>query len=127
VSQNKKRWKKVRKLFKIKLRIEMESSKALPIAIIKTYTAYKHRTHIYKIWEYLGHNHPVVYKGYCDKLMGQSLTGRDELFNTLCFACKELYDEFYRKIPERIAMGDALCVALAVLKEREKELAKKNK
>ena len=119
MSKKKKRWKKVRKDFKVKLRAEMENSKALPIAILKTYTAYKHRTHIHKIWEYLGHNHPVAYTGYCDKLLGQSLTGIDELFQTLHFACKELYDEFYRKIPERIAMGDALCVALAVLKERK--------
>jgi hypothetical protein len=110
----KKRYKYIRKDFKYKLSWLM--SPALAMAIVQTYAAYRHRWHIATIWAYLGFNHPKAYEGYCDKLMGKHLSGKDELYHTLYFACRELRDEFYNKLPERVAMGDALSVAYRYLK-----------
>lgn len=94
----------------------MLNNKAVIIAVIETYRAYQHKRHIMKIWEYLGFNHRKAYRGYSDTLFGKHLCGRDELFNTLAFIDKSLYLEFYLKVPERYAMGDALSVAYTFLK-----------
>lgn len=107
----------IRNQFKNDLYKEMESNKGLAIAIINTYTSWKHRTHIHKIWELLGFNHKEAYKDYCDKLMGKHLTGNETIWKTLYFGgCEDLRSKYSRKIPEVYAMGDALGVAYKILK-----------
>lgn len=109
-----KKYKPSRRKFKIELWHVINPPLAL--AIIKTFTAYKHRRHIYKIWEMLG-KYPDASEYYFKNIHGHMLCGKDEIFNTLYFACNDLYKEFRGKIPERIALGDAYSVATSYCKK----------
>ena len=111
----------IRKQFKDDLYTLAKSNSAIPILIMETYTASQCRTHITKIWELLGFHHKEAYKDYCDKLVGQALTGRSEIMRSLHFADKPLYDKYYRKIPECYAMGDAVAIAYRVQRESRKK------
>lgn len=59
--------------------------------ILETYVASQSRSHIAKIWALLGRHHKDAYRDYCDKLMGQSITGRSEIIRNLYFTNKDLY------------------------------------
>ena len=78
------------------------------MAILNTYIADKHRTHIHKIWYLLGTKHRDAYKGYCDSgLSGKMLCGDENLYDTLYFSgYEEIRNKYYRKLPERIAFGE---------------------
>lgn len=109
----------VRRNFKIELLEEMKVNKALAIAIINTYSSWKHRRHIGKIWALLGFYHKEAHKDYCDKLIGKHLTGDETIWRTLYFAgdnSREIRTKYMRIIPEKYAMGDALGVAYKFLK-----------
>lgn len=110
---------KARKEFRKDLYQVAKDNKSMVVMIVKTYAASKHRTHILKIWSLLGHNHKEAYKDYCDNLIGNHLTGRDEIMQSLCFVDNELYLKYRGKIPERMAMGDALAVAYSLLNKEE--------
>lgn len=114
--QIKRKYKKVRTEFRKDLLEKAKENKALAMLIIETYTAWQHRSHIMKIWELLGFNHREAYQDYCDKLMGKHLTGRDDIWRSLYFCEKELYDKYRMQIPEVYAMGDALGIAYRVLR-----------
>ena len=112
------KWKTVRQEFKQDMRIECSANKSFAMMIVETYVASQSRKHIMEIWSLLGRNHKEAHKDYCDKLMGKSLTGRSEIIRNLNFVNKELYDKYFRKIPECYAMGDAYGIALRVLNSR---------
>jgi len=116
MSQVKKRWKQNRREFKHDLKKIMD--KNIAMAIIKTYSAYKHREHIHKIWGLL-RNHPEAMEDYTTNLIGKTLTGRDELFNTLYFIDKELTQKYNRRVPEKMAMGDAFGIAIKYMKKNK--------
>lgn len=108
-----------RNCFKEELYDEIRVNPALAIAIVNTYSSWKHRRHIGKIWALLGHNHKEAHKDYCDKLIGKHLTGDETIWRTLYFASdnsKKIREDYIRVIPEKYAMGDALSVAYRFLK-----------
>ena len=55
---------KERIAFKKALRKEMDSNKALAMAIMTTYASWKHKRHISEIWSLLGRNHKEAHKDY---------------------------------------------------------------
>lgn len=119
----KRKYWKTRKEFKQEL---YDAAKDNPIyipMIFETYTASRLRDHIHKIW-YISRNYPDFREEYNRELFGKMLTGRDEMLRNLCYAderfCKYVYKTGYR-IPERLAMGDALAVAYKIQKEKKKE------
>lgn len=112
----KRKYKEERLNFKHDLYDVVKNNNAFAMMIVETYSANRHRSHIHKVWELLGFNHKEAYKDYCDKLMGKMLTGRDEIFRSIYFADKELYNKYHDKIPECYAMGTALGVAYKILK-----------
>jgi len=114
----KRKWKAVRQEFKRDMLITCMANKAFAMMIVETYVASKSRKHIMEIWSLLGRNHKEAYGDYCDKLMGKSLTGRNEIIRNLYFCNRELYDKYFRKIPECYAMGEAYGVALKVLNSK---------
>ena len=105
-----------RKEFKNDLYESMKDNPAYAMMVLKTYTASQHRKHIGEIW-WLSRDYKDFQEAYNKELFGKHLTGRDELFHSLYFADRELYDKYRRLIPESFAMGDALAVAYRVLKE----------
>lgn len=113
----KRKWKSIRNEFRRDMNLKCSSDKAFAMMVFETYCASQHRTHITKIWSLLGHNHREAYKDYCDKLMGQTLTGRDEIVRNLYFVDNVLYEKYAFKIPECYAMGEALGEALKVLRK----------
>ncbi|MBK5474398.1 hypothetical protein JFU54_28860 [Bacillus sp. TH19] len=112
----KRKHRQIRKEFKKDIFEVAKNNRAFAMMIIETYTASQHRTHIMKIWELIGFNHPEAHKDYCDKLMGKHLCGTSEIMKSIYFADKELHDKYRHKIPECYAMGDALGIAYKVLK-----------
>jgi hypothetical protein len=113
----KRKYKKARIEFKKDLLKKCKENKALAMLIIETYTAWHHRRHIMKIWAmFRNPNYKEFQRDYSDNLMGKSLTGRDDIWKSLYFADRELYDKYSRLIPEVYAMGDALGVAYRKLR-----------
>lgn len=109
---------KIRNEYKNVLFKEMENNKALAIAVINTFTSWKHRRHIHKIWELLGFKHKKAHKDYCNKLIGKHLSGDETIWKTLHFGgYEDIKEKYYRLIPEMHAMGDALAVAYRILKK----------
>lgn len=104
----KRKYKKIRKEFKADIKEALINNRALGMAILNTYIADKHRTHIHKIWYLLGTKHRDAYKGYCDSgLSGKMLCGDENLYDTLYFSgYEEIRNKYYRKLPERIAFGE---------------------
>ena len=104
----KRKYKKVRKEFKADIKEALINNRALGMAILNTYIADKHRTHIHKIWYLLGTKHRDAYKVYCDSgLSGKMLCGDENLYDTLYFSgYEEIRNKYYRKLPERIAFGE---------------------
>lgn len=102
------KYKKIRKEFKADIKEALINNRALGMAILNTYIADKHRTHIHKIWYLLGTKHRDAYKGYCDSgLSGKMLCGDENLYDTLYFSgYEEIRNKYYRKLPERIAFGE---------------------
>ncbi|TXK52367.1 hypothetical protein FVR03_01235 [Pontibacter qinzhouensis] len=80
------------------------------MAIIKTYSAYQHRTHIYKFWAIMG-KHKAFQEEYNRELFGKMLTGSDGIWQTLYFINKDLHAAHIRQVPERLALGDAYGIA----------------
>ncbi|MCY8577593.1 hypothetical protein MOD24_17245 [Bacillus haynesii] len=113
----KRKYKKVRIAFKKDLIAKCSENKALAMLIVETYTAWHHRRHIIKIW---GMFRKPAYKefqaDYSKNLMGDHLSGRDDIWKSLYYADRELHDKFKYLIPETYAMGDALGVAYKVLR-----------
>ena len=112
------KWKQKAREFKRDLGLEM--NRPLAICIIKTYSAHRHRKHIYKVWEFLGFNYPEVYRAYCDKVQGSHITGRDDFFHSISFACPFIYRKYFTKLPEQIALGLALSVSLSYVQKVQK-------
>ncbi|MBY0597712.1 hypothetical protein [Bacillus bingmayongensis] len=113
----KRKYRQVRQEFKKDILEVAKNNRAFAMMIIETYTASQHRTHILRIWSLLGKHHREAHQDYCDKLIGQHLTGRDEIMRSIYFADKELHDKYRHKIPESYAMGDALGIAYKVLRQ----------
>ena len=104
----KRKYKKIRKEFKVDMTEALKNNRALGMAILNTYIADKHRTHIHKIWYLLGTQHKDAWKGYRDSgLSGKMLCGDENLYDTLYFSgYKEIRNRYYRKLPEKIAFGE---------------------
>lgn len=118
------KWKKIRNNFSKDLIKEMNPCFAMLIII--TYASYRHRKHIGEIW-YLAKDFKDFRKAYNKELFGTHLTGNETLFKSLYFACPILYKKYNRKIPEKIALGEAFSIAYAYLKKRKKELKDEKK
>lgn len=104
----KRKYKKIRKEFKADMINILKENRALGMAILNTYIADKHRTHIHKIWNLLGTQYKDAWKGYCDSgLSGKMLCGDENLYDTLYFSgYEEITNKYYGKLPERIAFGE---------------------
>lgn len=111
--------KKDRAEFKKLLLEEMSVNTALAMAIITTYSSYKHKRHIYRIWNFLAKNYHEAFVGYQESLLGKHLSGNDTIWKTLRHGgCEALVQAYYSKIPETIVMGDALTMAYKHLNVR---------
>ncbi len=110
----KRKYRKIRKEFKADMREALMSNRALGMAILNTYIADKHRTHIHKIWHLLGTKYKDAWKEYRDSgLSGKMLCGYENLYDTLYFSgYKELSDKYYMKLPERVAFGEIYGIVL---------------
>ncbi|MGO4952003.1 hypothetical protein [Paenibacillus sp. DRB1-1] len=117
MSRIKRKYRTIRQEFKNELYAAIRSNPALGMLCIKTYTASRHRDHIHQIWG-MSVRYPNFRKEYTEKLIGKCLTGRDEIFHSLYFAAPDLYQKYARKIPEDLAMGDALGVAYRAMKDK---------
>lgn len=107
-SYTRKKCKKIRKEFKADMRELLKSNRALCMAILNTYIASKHRTHIHKIWNLLGTQYKDAWKGYCNSgLCGKMLCGDENIYETLYFSgYEEITNKYRGKLPERIAFGE---------------------
>lgn len=108
----------IRKEFKLDIYKLAKENKAIVMLIIETYSAYKHRRHIHKIWAMMI-NHEEFRKEYTEKLIGKMLTGKDEIYNSLGYAEPELCKKYKYKLPERLAMGDSLAIAYKIIREQK--------
>lgn len=86
--------------------------------IVETFSAYKHRTHIYKIWALMS-EYPDFKARYTAELTGKMLCGRDDILYNLHYI-DDSFLEFRFSLPEKLAMGDALAVAYKVEEEKRK-------
>lgn len=112
----KNKYRVIRSEFRRDLYSAIKKNPAIGMLAIETYIASQHRTHIMQIWELLGFDHRAAYKDYCDKLCSKHLTGRSEIMRSLHFAAPDLYEKYFCRIPERMAMGDALAVAYKAMR-----------
>lgn len=108
----KKKYKETRKHFRAELYEKAKENKALAVLMIETYTAWHHRRHIGKIWGmFVNPEYRNFQQEYNRSLFGEYLSGSDDIWKSLYFAEREIYDKYHREIPELFAMGDALSVA----------------
>ncbi|WP_163538287.1 hypothetical protein [Gracilibacillus sp. YIM 98692] len=113
----KRKYRKIRSDFKKELYESMKENHALAMLVIETYTAWKHRNHILKIWGmFRNPDYKAFQKDYSKNLMGQHLTGSIDIWRSFHFAKYENLTDYKYKIPEKYAMGDALGMAYKVLK-----------
>lgn len=114
----KRRYMQTRKEFRQDLYVVAKQNKALAMLVIVTFNAWHHRDHIGKIWYmFRKPEYAAFHAEYSEKLFGQHLAGRDDIWKSLFFGCHELYNKYHGRIPEMYAMGDALSVAYKALKE----------
>lgn len=107
---------KDRREFKAELYKEMLNNKALTMLVIENYKAYKHHDHITKIW-WLLRNYKDAQKDYNKNLFGKHLATNSYIWKSFRGAqYNYILKKYARKIPETIAMGDALTVAYKCLK-----------
>lgn len=107
-SYARRKYKQIRKEFKCDMRKALKENRALGMAILNTYIADKHRTHIHKMWHLLGTQYKDAWKGYCKSgLSGKMLCGDENLYDTLYFSgYEEIRNKYHRNLPERIAFGE---------------------
>lgn len=115
----KKKYRKKRKEFKQKLYELAKDNKVYLPMIFETYSAYRHREHIHRIWS-LMLEYPDFRAKYNDELMGKMLCGRDEILFNLHYIDNSFL-EYRKSIPERLAMGDALAIAYRVQAENKQK------
>lgn len=108
---------KDRKEFRNELEKEMKSNKTLAMLVIETYKADKHHQHITKVW-WLLRNYKDAKKDYNENLFGNHLATSSSIWNSLRVTQYNFFDKYKSKIPEEIAMGDALGVAYKALNIR---------
>lgn len=124
----KRRFKQVRIEFRRELMEKFKNNPALPMLMIQTYVAWKHRRHIGQIWAMFRNPHFENFKkAYNAELFGRHLTGNEDIWKSLYFSEKELYFKYQGKIPEVYAMGEAVGAAYQFVQEKEKAEAHKKK
>lgn len=117
----KRRFKQHRMEFKRDLRKAMDQNAALAMLAVETYRASQHRRHIGLIWQmFRNPNYAEFQREYDDQLFGKHLTGDENIWRSLHFADRDLYDRYSRKIPETMAMGDAVGVAYQILNKQKR-------
>lgn len=109
-----KKYEKELEQFKYDLNLLYKKEKLLSILIIKTYSASKLRTHIYKIIEFLGFNHSKAYNEYINQLHGKMLCGNDNFFHTMRYVNMEFFQKYTNKIPEQLALKTAYTMAVQI-------------
>ncbi|NWL87578.1 hypothetical protein DMN77_08165 [Paenibacillus sp. 79R4] len=118
----KRRYKQSRIEFKSELLERCEDNKALAMLLLETYVAWHHMRHIGKIWAmFRNPDYREFQMDYSKNLFGKHLSGRSDIWHSLYFADRGLYDKYARKIPECYAMGDALGIAYRVLRKGDRE------
>lgn len=115
----KRKYWKIRKEFKKELYEVVKKNKVYIPMIAETYAAHHHKSHIYKAW-YLMIGYPDFRKRYNQELMGKTLCGRNEILLNLHYA-DDRFAKYRGKLPERLAMGDALAIAYRVQAENRLE------
>lgn len=115
-TQLKRKYRKLRTEFRRELIQEMDPTFAL--LILKSYTAYQHRMHIWKIWDFLGHKHRDVWQEYCDTFMGEHLTGSDDVYKVLTWVKPDLYKKYYRLLPGMLMTSEMICVCYEEIRKK---------
>lgn len=108
-----------RKKFKKDLYELAKENKAIIPLIAKTYTAYKHRIHIHKIWKLMG-DYPEFNEIYSARLFGQMLCGSDEILEVLAYIDASFF-KYRRLLPEKLIMGDSLAIVKKIQRESKGE------
>lgn len=111
----KRKYLECRKQFKQELYEVVKNNAVYVPMIFETYRAYQHQKHIHMVWELMG-DFPNFKEMYIDELMGKTLTGREEMLHNLAYS-DERFKKYMRKIPNKLAMGDALAIAKRVQRE----------
>ncbi|MCC2248915.1 hypothetical protein JUJ52_02950 [Virgibacillus sp. AGTR] len=116
----KRKYRSKRGEFKNDLYQRCKDNKTLAVLIVQTYTSWHHRRHIMRIWSMMFWNpeYDAFRRDYNQNLMGKHLSGRDDIWRSLYFSERDLYEKFKYHIPETYAMGDAISVAYAVMKTK---------
>ena len=115
----KRKYKQVRREFKKDLLAKCKDNRALAMLIAETYRAWHHRRHIGEIWAmFRNPAYKEFQRDYDDNLFGKHLSGHKDIWRSLYFAERELYDKYSNLIPEVYAMGDALGIAYQVLRKK---------
>lgn len=124
----KRKYKKIRKEFKSEIKEALINNRALGMAILNTYVADKHRTHIHKIWHLLGTQHKEAWKGYCKSgLRGKMLCGDENLYDTLYFSGYEkIANKYRRRLPAKIAFGEIYGLVIKAVNNKLVEIEKRN-
>jgi len=114
----KRKYRTIRTQFRNELITAINENPALAVAIVQTYMSWHHRRHIGHIWSMFKNPHYADFrKDYQENLMGQSLTGYENIWRSLHFSGYEQLCKYQLIIPSKFAMGDALGVAYKALRK----------
>ena len=118
----KRKYKNIRKEFKEEMKPLLKNNKSLCMALLNTYIADKHRTHIYEMWHLLGTQYKDAWRGYCKSgLSGKMLCGDENLYKTLYFSgYEEIANKYCRILPEKIAFGEIHMIIINTINDRSK-------
>lgn len=123
----KRKYWKYRKEFKADLYELVKEQKVYIPLIMETYTAFKHRGYIHETWSMI-RNYPVFFEEYkANNMIGKMIGGSSEMLNNLAYSEPEIFDKYRRKIPDKLAMGDAMSIAYRVQRESRAIKRKKEK
>lgn len=116
----KRRYGTLRKEFRKDMIEILKNDRSLAMAIILTRIAKSHRKQITKSWYILGTKHKEVYFDEdLRKLRLKTLCGDEEIYETLYFSgYKDLRNKYYRKLPDRLALGEVYGICLKIVNEK---------
>lgn len=116
----KRQYRPIRNEFKNELYQRCKANKTLAVLIVETYAAWYHRRHIFRIWGMLNNpRYEAFREDYTKNLKAKHITGNEGIWRALYFSDQHLHDKYKYRIPKTYAMGDALSVAYAVMKDKD--------
>lgn len=112
----KRKYRNARNEFKNQLYQRCKKNKTLAALLVQTYVSWQHRKHILEIWSmFRNPEYEAFRRDYSENLMGKHLTGREDIWKSLYFSERDLYEKYQYLIPVTYAMGDAVSVAYAAM------------